>query len=67
MDRRRIDLQIQSVVVTYRAENRRRNSGTMIAFRARAHQLLDDLDEAVHPYPDLQLALADARQELERT
>ena len=66
MDRRRIELQIRSVMVTYRAEHRRRDTPTMTAFRARAHQLLDGLDDAVRPYPDLEIVLADAREELDR-
>lgn len=67
MDRRRIELQIRSVVVTYRIEQRRRDSPTMEAFRARAHELLDTLDDAVRLYPDLQARIEEARQELDRS
>lgn len=65
MDRRRIELQIRTVVVTYRVEQRRRDSPTMEAFRVAARQLLDNLAEAVRPYPDLQARLDEARQELD--
>lgn len=67
MDRRRIELQIRAVMVTYRVEQRRRDSPTMTAFRIHARLLLDGLDEAVRPYPDLQARLDEARRELDRT
>jgi len=67
MDRRRIELQIRTVVVTYRIEQRRRDSPTMEAFRTQARLILDGLDEAVRPYPDLQARLDEARQEFDRT
>lgn len=65
MDRRRIELQIRTVVVTYRVEQRRRDSPTMEAFRVQARQLLDNLQEAVRPYPDLEARLDEVRQELD--
>lgn len=65
VDRRRIDLQIRAVVVTYRVERRRRDTPTMDAFRARARRLLDDLREDVRPYPDLEARLREARRELD--
>lgn len=65
MDRRHIELQIRTVLVTYHAERRRRDSSTMNVFREQARLLLDDLDESVRPYPDLQARLEQARLELE--
>jgi hypothetical protein len=65
VDRRRIDMQIRSVVVTYRVERRRRDTPTMDAFRTRARRLLDDLREDVRPYPDLEARLREARRELD--
>lgn len=65
MDRRRIELQIRIVVVTYRVEQRR-DSPTMEVFRGRARRLLDGLHQAVRPYPDLQARLNEAREELDR-
>lgn len=66
MDRRRIELQIRTVVVTYRVEQRRRDARTMAGFRKRALSILDSLDEAAQPYPDLRTRINDARQELGR-
>ena len=64
MDRRRIDLQLRAILLTYRVEHRRRDSSTMREFRERAHRLLDGLEQAVRPYPDLKAALDSARVEL---
>ena len=57
-------MQIRAVVVPYRIERRRRDSLTMIRFRERALSLLDQLDDAVRPHPDLEARLLEARQEL---
>jgi len=65
MDRRHIELQIRTVLVTYRAERRRRDSPTMDVFREQARLLLDDLNESARFYPDLQARLKEARQELD--
>jgi len=65
VDRRRIELQLRAIVVTYRIERRRRDSPTMEGFRERARSLLHSLDEEVRPYPDLQAALLDAHRELD--
>ena len=64
-DRRRIELQIRAVLVTYRVEARRRDAPTMGEFRERARALLDGLEEAVGPYPDLAERLREAQSELE--
>lgn len=65
MERHRIALQIQAVVVTFRIEDTRRDPPTMQNFRLRARELFADLDEAVEPYPDMKDALAAAREELD--
>lgn len=65
MNRRRIDLQIRAVVVTYRVERRRRDAPTMDVFRERARRLLDDLEKETRPYPDLEERLREARRELD--
>ena len=64
MDRRRIELQLRAILLTYRVEHRRRDSSTMREFRERAHSLLDGLEAVVGRYPDLEAALDDARKEL---
>ena len=64
MDRRRIELQLRAILVTYRVEHRRRDSSTMREFRERAHSLLDGLQAEVGRFPDLKAALDDARKEL---
>ena len=64
MDQRRIEFQIRLILLTYRREDRRQDSPTMVAFRQRALQLLNELDSSAREYPELhQLALA-ARSEL---
>ncbi len=65
MDRRhRIELQIRAVLITYRGERRRHDSGVMEEFRDRAEALLHGLDPLVERYPDLRQRLAEARLEL---
>ena len=64
MDRRRIELQLRAILLTYRVEFRRRDSATMREFRERAHSLLDGLEVPVGRYPDLKAALDSAREEL---
>lgn len=65
VNRRRIDMQIRAVLVTYRVERRRRDAPTMEAFRDRARVLLDELEEKVRQYPDLTARLVEARHELD--
>jgi len=65
MDRRRIALQIQAILLPYRVERRRRDSRVMEQFRERAQALLNDLDESVGTDTELRQALSDARRELE--
>jgi hypothetical protein len=65
MDRRRIELQIRAIVVSYRIERRRRDTRTIEEFRARAHSILDGLEEETRPYPDLEARLVETRHELD--
>ena len=65
MDRRRIELQLRVIVVTYRIEERRRDGPTMDAFRARARSILDGLAEDVRHHPDLEARLVQVRRELD--
>jgi len=66
LDRRRTELQIRTVLVTVRAENMRRDPKTMVGFRARAHLLLDELEDAATGFPDLQERIREARLEIDR-
>jgi hypothetical protein len=65
LDRRRIGLQIRVALVAFAIERRRPDSAVMKAVRARARELLGELDEAVQPYPDLKEELAQARRQVE--
>ncbi len=64
MDRRRIELQLRIVLVTYRIERRRRDSQVMQAFRERGRAILEDLAAEVAAFPDLEKVLIEARAEL---
>jgi len=64
LDRRRIALQIRAILIPYRVERQRRDSATMDQFRLRARGMMDALDESVEGDPELQKALADAREEI---
>jgi len=65
VDRRRIDLQIRAITVTYRIELRRRDSLVMQEFRARARSILDGLADEARGYPDLEARVAEARHEVD--
>jgi hypothetical protein len=65
LDRRRIGLQIRVALVSFAVEKRRPDSPVMKAVRARARQLLGELEEAVQPYPDLKEKLAQAQHQVE--
>ena len=65
MDRRRIELQIRAIVVSYRIEERRRDGPTMDEFRARARPILDGLQEDARHHPDLEAWLVEVRRELD--
>jgi hypothetical protein len=67
VDRHRIEMQIRVVVVTFRAEQRRRDAATMEEFRDRARSILDGLTEEARLYPDLEARLFQARNELDGT
>jgi hypothetical protein len=64
-ERERIALQIQAVVVPYRDAQVRSDSRICAGYRLRAGTLLDGLDSAAQPFPDLQDRLFAARAELE--
>lgn len=64
MERRRIALQILAVVVPWRDALRDLDAEECNLFRVRGQALLNYLDVAVMPYPDLQGELAAARSEL---
>ena len=65
MDRRRIALQIRSILIPYRVERRRRDTATMEQFRLRARRMMDALEESVEGDPELRKALVDARREID--
>ena len=65
MDRRRIALQIRSILVPYRVERERRDTATMAQFRLRARRMMDALEESVGGDPELRKALGDARREID--
>ena len=65
MDRRRIDLQIDAILIPFRIERNRRDSVTMDEFRAHARSILDGLEEEAREYPDLEARLIDVRRELD--
>jgi len=65
VDRRRLELQIRAVTVTFRVERRRRDASTMGAFRDRARLILESLADDARPYPDLEAKRQEALGELE--
>ena len=65
MDKRRIELQIRAVLVTFRIESLRRETPVMEAFHDRARSILDALWDEVRPYPELEARLQEALEELE--
>jgi hypothetical protein len=65
VDRRRVELQIRAIVVTYRIEERRRDGPTMQEFRARARSILDGLAKDAREYPDLEARLVEVRRDLD--
>ena len=64
-ERERVALQIQAVVVPYRDQLVTDDPAVCEGYRLRARSLLDGLDTAVVPFPDLQAILSSARAELE--
>lgn len=65
MDRRRFELQLRAILVTYRLERRRRDATVMATFRVRALELLEELDVSASSDPDLRLRVAAARAEID--
>ena len=64
-ERERVALQIQAVVLPYRDPRVTADPAVCDGYRLRASQLLDGLDAAVIPFPDLRASLSAARAELE--
>ena len=64
-ERARIALQIQAVVVPYRDHLVTDDPDVCDGYRLRSRSLLDGLDTAVVPFPDLRASLSAARAELE--
>jgi hypothetical protein len=64
-EHKRITLQIRAVVEPYRDRLVRNDSKVRTGYRRRARRLLDRLDSAVLPFPDLAASLSAARVELE--
>jgi hypothetical protein len=64
-ERERVALQIQAVVVPYRDPHVAGDPAICDGYRLRARSLLDGLDAAVVPFPDLRARLSAARAELE--
>ena len=65
VNRRRVQLQIKLILVTYRIERRRRDAATIEAFRERARSLLNELESETAGQADLDASLAEARRELD--
>jgi hypothetical protein len=63
-ERERIALQLRCIVEPYRDPLLQGDALNLNGYRVRASRLLDGLDDAVAPYPDLKASLADARAEL---
>jgi hypothetical protein len=65
-DRRRIELQIRAVAVTYRSERRRLPAHSLRAFGSRARAILVDVQQAALRYPDLAAGVANLIEEIDR-
>lgn len=64
-ERRRIEMQIMAVVLTYRSERLRLEEGQMERFRHRAREILARLVNTVRRHPELEERLAAAMRELD--
>ena len=64
--RRKVELQIRAITVTYRRERRRLDAHGLMKMRERGHALLDAVEADASPYPELLAALLNVREELER-
>ena len=65
MDRRRIELQIDAILVPFRIERTRRGNSTLDEFRARARSILDGLAEDARNDPELAARLVEVRREID--
>jgi hypothetical protein len=63
-ERERIALQIRAVIAPYRDDRITKDVAIHAEYRLRASRLLDALDVAVLPFPDLHARLSAARSEL---
>ena len=64
--RRKVELQIRAVTVTYRRERRRLDPDGLRMMRERGRALLDEIESETLPFPELLAALRNVREELER-
>ena len=64
--RRKVELQIRAVNVTYRRERRRLDPDGLRVMRERAQALLDALEPEASQFSELLAALRNVREELER-
>ena len=64
--RRRVELQIRAVAVTYRRERRRLEAHGLSKMRDRGRTLLNAVEADASPYAELLAALLNVREELER-
>ena len=64
MDRRRFELQIRAILVTFRIEERRTDSLVMKEFRRRANAIMDSLVAHADGDADLLVRVSDARREI---
>ncbi len=65
MDRRRFELQVEAVLVVYRAHRRTGRPESMGPLRQRSHEILDGLASETDGDPKRAHLLVDARQELD--
>jgi hypothetical protein len=65
LDKHRAALQIRAVLVMFHGEARRSDPKTVRDMTSRARELLDEVEGAVQPFPELRAELARARQQVE--
>jgi hypothetical protein len=61
LDRRRLELQIRTILVTYRIEQRRTDSQVMDEFRRRADAIMQGLEADADGDPELLVRISEAR------
>jgi hypothetical protein len=65
VDRRRFELQVEAVLVVYRAQHRVVHPDSLGPLRQRSHEILDGLAAETDGDPHRARLLEDARQELD--